>query len=142
LASALFNPVERSFNLGIADRLRGLADVFLPQRDGKLLTRLIDEGRSVREARAMVYHEDVQALERCDGVVAVLDGRTVDEGVAFELGYARALGKLCIGLKTDDRCMLPTGDNPMIVMGCHRICSSMDELVDALAATLPRTRVA
>jgi nucleoside 2-deoxyribosyltransferase len=43
-----------------------------------------------------------------------MDGRTIDEGAAFELGYAFALGKACVGLKTDARSLFTFGDNPMI----------------------------
>ena len=44
----------------------------------------------------------------------VMDGRVIDEGACFELGYAYSRGKVCIGLKTDVRSLLPIGDNPMV----------------------------
>ncbi len=132
LAAPLFNDMEREFNSAIEGLLAPYVDVFLPQRDGKLLKKLIAAGRPILEARALVFQQDVNAIANADILIAILDGRTVDEGVAFELGYARALGKSCIGLKTDDRAMLPTGDNPMIVAGCHQICTDRRELVAAV----------
>ena len=60
----------------------------------------------------------------------------LDEGVAFEIGYARALGIFCIGFKSDDRSMLPTGDNPMIERGCHRHCSTVDDLIGAIRSLI------
>jgi nucleoside 2-deoxyribosyltransferase len=36
-------------------------------------------------------------------VVAVLDGVDVDAGVSYEVGYAKALGKPIVGLKTDHK---------------------------------------
>ncbi|MGY3362466.1 nucleoside 2-deoxyribosyltransferase [Bradyrhizobium sp. GM0.4] len=63
----------------------------------------------------------------------VLDGRTVDEGAAFELGYAFAAGKVCVGLKTDPRMLLPIGDNPMIEVALRKIFHDEDELVDWIA---------
>jgi len=45
----------------------------------------------------------VAELSRCDMVVALLDGADVDSGVAFEIGYARGLGKPVLGVRTDYR---------------------------------------
>lgn len=145
LASPLFNARERGFNEELERRLAGVLDVFLPQRDGALLTRLVAGGCDVETGRRIVFERDTRAIEEADVVVAVLDGRTVDEGVAFELGFALALGKPCIAFKSDDRAMLPTGDNPMIVCACRVICSTVDELVGHVATTvadLQRTNVA
>lgn len=129
LAAPLFNPLEREFNQSLAEKLGDLAEVFLPQRDGALLTSLVRNGMPVDSARHHVFKVDKNAIQACDLIVAVLDGRTIDEGVAFEIGYANALGKICIALKTDDRSMLPTGDNPMIVAACNEIACRIDELV-------------
>jgi nucleoside 2-deoxyribosyltransferase len=132
LAAPLFNDMERAFNLAIADALSAYVDVFLPQRDGQLLKELVAAGVPISAARAIIFRGDLRAIENSQMLIAILDGRTVDEGVAFELGYARAFGKHCIGLKSDDRVMLPTGDNPMIVSGCHQICTALAELVAAV----------
>lgn len=83
-----------------------------------------------------VSAKDTAAIEQCDFLIAVLDGRTVDEGVAFELGYARALGKTCLGFKSDDRVMVPTGDNPMLGSACHYRASSVDMLIDHVRCLL------
>lgn len=130
LAAPLFNPRERDFNNQLERYLSPFLQVYLPQRDGELLTRLVAQGQSVEVAQELVFENDIDAIRTCDIVIAVLDGRTVDEGVAFEVGFARALGKVCIGFKTDDRNMLPTGDNPMIVRGCHYHCSTIDDLIE------------
>jgi nucleoside 2-deoxyribosyltransferase len=132
LAAPLFNDMERSFNERLTALLEPFAQVFLPQRDGKLMRDMIRRGMPIDAARQLVFEADVNALKRCNHVVAVLDGRTVDEGVAFEIGYARALGKICIGLKTDDRALLPSGDNPMILAACHELFGNTIELVDRL----------
>jgi nucleoside 2-deoxyribosyltransferase len=134
LAAPLFNNRERAFNLLIEGKLRPYINVFLPQRDGKLLKDIIAAGEGPERARSIVFNRDIRAIEESHLLVAILDGRTVDEGVAFELGYARALGKFCIGLKTDDRSMLPSGDNPMIISGCHEICADPDDLLSIVRA--------
>lgn len=93
---------------------------------------LVRKGMSINAARQLVFEADVNAIKNSNHVVAVLDGRTVDEGVAFEIGFGRALGKVCIGLKTDDRALLPSGDNPMILAGCHELYGNTLELIDRL----------
>jgi hypothetical protein len=136
LASPLFNPQERAFNLHLSRRLGEYLDVFLPQRDGELLTKLVAEGRSVSACQELIYAKDTAAIERCDLLIAVLDGRTVDEGVAFELGYARALGKTCLGFKSDDRVLVPTGDNPLLVSACHYRAATVDVLINQVRSLL------
>ena len=43
------------------------------------------------------------AIDRADGVLAVLDGADVDSGTAAEIGYAFARGKLIVGYRGDIR---------------------------------------
>lgn len=142
LAAPLFNDMERSFNARLAELIAPMAEVFLPQRDGKLLRDLVRTGMPNSAARQLVFEADVNAIRRCDYLVAVLDGRTIDEGVAFEIGFARALGKCCFGLKTDDRALLPSGDNPMIIAGCHEVFGSTLDLISALRGRVSLTRFA
>jgi nucleoside 2-deoxyribosyltransferase len=60
------------------------------------------------EVNERVGRRNAELLERCEGVLAVLDGADVDSGTAAEIGYAGALGKPVVGLRTDLR---PGGDN-------------------------------
>ena len=48
------------------------------------------------------------AIDRCDAVLAVLDGIDVDSGTAAEIGYAFAKGKPILGYRGDSRI---SGDN-------------------------------
>ena len=132
LAAPLFNDMERSFNERLTGLLEPLAEVFLPQRDGKLMRDLVRGGMPIEAARRLVYEADINAIKNCTHILAVLDGRTIDEGVAFEIGYARALGKTCFGLKTDDRSLLQSGDNPIILAGCHEIFANALQLVNRI----------
>ena len=43
------------------------------------------------------------ALVSCDLVVALLDGTQVDNGTAWELGFAHAKGLATVGIRTDAR---------------------------------------
>jgi nucleoside 2-deoxyribosyltransferase len=51
----------------------------------------------------LIYETCKAALERSDIVVALLDGPQVDDGTAWEVGYACALGKPVFGIRTDTR---------------------------------------
>lgn len=142
LASPLFNEREREFNASLRDRLSPDFSVFLPQEDGLLLFELIRGGIDRNEAERMVYDADVSAIHDCDVVLAVLDGAHVDEGVAFEIGYGRALGKLCVGLQTDIRRQLPTGNNPMISRSLQRVFGDVDSMVSWLVLSFGCTALA
>ena len=129
IASALFSPHERTFNVQLAAALESLCEIYLPQRDGVLIEQKLREGpQAVREACQQVYLEDLDAIRQSDVLVAVLDGRALDEGVCIELGFAKALGKSIVGYKSDVRITLPWGQNPL-VSGCiDAWVASIDEL--------------
>lgn len=52
---------------------------------------------------AEIGRRNKEALESCRLLVAVLDGQELDSGTAAEIGYASALGIVCLGLRTDQR---------------------------------------
>ena len=83
------------------------------------MAEMISEGTHPADAAEKVFRTDIDALNKCDVLLILLDGRTVDEGAAFEFGYAFALGKTCVGLQTDVRRLLTTGNNPMIDCGLN-----------------------
>ena len=103
-------------------------DVFLPQRDGELIPHLVQRGLSQQQAYQTVFERDTAAIRACDALLINLDGRAVDEGAAFELGYAHALGKCCVGYRTDIRVLLPCGQNPMIVVPLSATFTSIETL--------------
>jgi len=128
-AAPLFTQAERDFNQGVASQLDEFADVFLPQRDGSLLVDMIAAGLPLGLAEARVFEQDRAAIRRADVLIALLDGAHIDEGVAFELGFAAAIGCVCLGLQTDVRRALPTGNNPMISGGLQEIFEDSAALV-------------
>lgn len=76
------------------------------------------------------------ALDACDLVVALLDGPQVDDGTAWEIGYAYAKGKPVVGIRTDFR---NAGDtlhgrvNAMIEGSCIAVVTSAESVVRVLA---------
>jgi len=127
LSAPLFCEGERAFNEKAAAKLREAGfEVWLPQES------LLVKGGGGEEKRA-IYELNTSALRNSDVVVAVLDGVDVDSGVAFEVGYAVALGKTVVGLKTDHRSFSKVEEvNLMLEVSMKTICRSVGELVEAL----------
>jgi nucleoside 2-deoxyribosyltransferase len=84
----------------------------------------------------LTFLKDTKEIRKCDILIIVLDGRVPDEGACLELGYAFALGKKCVGLKTDSRALHYGLDNPMI-MGCikNTVANSIEDLENVLFST-------
>lgn len=94
---------------------------------------------SLLESNERISKLNEQDIVACDVVVAGLDGPDVDSGTASEIGFAYAMGKRIIGLRTDLR---RTGENDAarvnmqvqhwIVASQGRIVNSVEELLSAL----------
>ncbi len=86
---------------------QAVLDVFaLPLGDPKRRDALPAANRAVGLRNA-------ELIQHCAAVLAVLDGNDVDSGTAAEIGYAAALAKPVVGLRTDFR---PSGDNEATVV--------------------------
>ena len=97
-AAPLFSEGERAYNLSIAQILRNnFFDVFLPQEAG-------DDSHTRNKAeQSRIFSENLNALEKSDIIVAVIDGADADSGTAWEMGCAYAQKKQVIALRTDFR---------------------------------------
>lgn len=141
-AAPLFNEAERSFNARITGQLEKFTDVYLPQRDGGLMSKMVEDGVSPVIASRSVFNKDMDAIRQSDYVIAILDGRSVDEGVAFELGVAFSLQKRCIGLQTDSRRLASWGNNPMVEGALEKVFSTTDGLIEWAKNEFKRTEFA
>ncbi len=146
-AAPLFNAAEQRFNARLTWQLEELNHrVFLPQRDGFEMAGVDpDDGNAVAAMRRRVFDLDTSEIMAADLVLAVLDGRVPDEGVAFEIGLAWALrftrdagGPRIVGLRTDARSWLP-GDpvNPMLGEALDHLFDDEAALLNWLRATFP-----
>lgn len=129
-AASLFSQAERRFNAQFVFRLRDHFDVYLPQDDGGLMTEMIKQGTTIGDASLRVFIADIGAILDCDILLAILNGHSIDEGVAFEMGFAYAHGKECYGFQTDSRQLLPYGNNPMIENSLRQVFYSIRELLE------------
>lgn len=135
-AAPLFCQAELAFNDRVAQELEAAGhDVFLPQRDGMETTE-VDERPDVDSKAEMmdaIFALDRSEVADADVLTAVLDGRTVDEGVAVEIGLAHAWEIPVLGLRTDRRAFGEDEPvNAMIWGAVDAIVDTPEALVDAL----------
>ncbi len=118
LAGPLFTQAERRWlrELGVALGERG-HEVFLPQDDASL--PLLRDPPDFHGA----FESCRDAIDRCDAVVAVLDGPDADSGTAWECGYAYARNLPIVAVRTDFRGGEDAGLNLML----RRAASSVVE---------------
>lgn len=131
VAGPLFDEGERWF-IEEVDRLiraKGF-DTFLPHRDNPPKT-----AENVHD----IFVNDKGGIDRCQVLVANLNGITTDDGTAWEMGYAFATGKYIIGLFTDWRARFPNSNEVVnLMMQCSMdvLVRSLDDLGTALDAWL------
>ena len=117
LSAPLFTLAERSWNRSLADMLRrrGLK-VLLPQE----ISSAHDHGKHI-------FQKNVQAIQECDVMVAVLDQADSDSGTSWEVGYAYGLGKPILGIRTDFR---GKADQLRVNLMNHHACTAYIEFMD------------
>jgi len=136
-AGPLFTPYERAFIDECAARLRAEGiDVFVPHENALA---------SGDTSPATIFAKDWKGLSEANAVVALLDGPTVDDGTACEIGMFYALmqndpaKKGIVGLLTDLRSTLGHEGHGLnlFIEGCveaaGEVCGSLDEVVAVLA---------
>lgn len=99
-ASPLFSNMELAYNAKVVSMIREAypnVKVFLPQEADE-----INDKNNYADSK-MIAKYDTKAVMDSDLLIAVLDGLTIDPGVASEVGVAYAKGIPCIGLFTDPR---------------------------------------
>ena len=116
-AGPLFTLAERRFNEELSAEMQRLCptlDIFFPQVCDQ-------EFQGLPDFAQRVYQSLMEALDRCDAVVAILDGFDSDSGTCIEIATARAKGKLVIGVRTDFRDGEVQGLNIMTAGICSTI---------------------
>jgi nucleoside 2-deoxyribosyltransferase len=113
-AAPLFNEMELARNIYETKRLEFLGfQVYLPQRDGEENTPYPWGD----ETKQKVFLKDTEAIKACDILIAWLDGAHIDEGVAFELGYAFGLKKQIKLISSDSRSFGEEGKYNLMITG-------------------------
>ena len=100
LAGPLFSEAERMWHLSFKKELEEVGhDVVWP---GELVSN-DDIAMWGEDAAKNIMITDIDALLSCDIILALLDGTQVDDGTAWELGYAFCKGIPAFGIRTDFR---------------------------------------
>ena len=130
VAAPFFTEAERGFNLVLAHAVEAEGhQVYLPQRD----TPMGERGPRT----TAIFQANLVALSNVDAVVAVCDGPQVDDGTAWEIGYAYGRDIQIFGLRTDVR-IAQRSDEPVNLM----ILESLSELsltIEQLIHTIRHT---
>ncbi len=86
-----------------------------------------------------IFRQNLEALDRCPIVIAILDGPQVDDGTSWEVGYQYARGGRVLGIRTDFRNAGEASQsraNAMIEFSCICIVDSLDQLLLKLKGML------
>lgn len=100
LAGPFFNPAELKDNqlARVILRNKGL-DVFVPQEhkipDGENMSNILWSKK--------VYEMDRDAILKCDIIVCIYYGLYSDSGTAWEIGFAKCLGKKIVVVHTNSQ---------------------------------------
>lgn len=133
-AGPLFTEAEKNWHRRLSRRLEQAGhSVVWP---GNLLS---DEEIAAAGSGApdLIFEACRKAIEDCTCVVALLDGTQVDDGTAWEAGYAYARGLPVYGIRTDFR---KAGETPasfvnsMIQGSLSGLAHTEDELIRLLAS--------
>ncbi len=135
-AASLYNPWDLKRNdemVGYVENKLGIP-CFLPQRDGGIAYDQIKTANDIIAVRRRIFEGDIyQLTQRCDSVVAVLDGPHVDDGVAVELGISYGIAsaikmRMRIGLHSDQRSLDKYGVSLMVEGTLSHLVNSDEEL--------------
>ena len=99
-ASPLFAKSDLLYNAEIVNQIRATypqVTIYLPQENAAI------NDKSAYADSTMIAQADTEKVLESDLMIALLDGLTIDPGVASEIGVAYAKGIPVLGLYTDSR---------------------------------------
>jgi nucleoside 2-deoxyribosyltransferase len=97
-AGPLFSQGEWEWNKRLAQKLRKDFTVILPQEAAEPMLK----GKQTFDAHAL-FAANIRGIDEADVVVAILDQADPDSGTCWECGYAYAIKRPIIGVRTDIR---------------------------------------
>jgi len=127
VATPMFSEGELDFARKVVELLEKMGfEVFWCYRDEQEVIKNLKPNEKWTD---VVFRLITDTIDKCDTVVANLDGVDIDSGTAWEIGYAFAKGKKIIGIRTDSR--LYEKDqivNLMVQQSSVKIVKSLEEL--------------
>lgn len=129
-AAPFFSEAERDFNQKIVSIIENSnISVFYPPRDGLIAKDKLNIATNWKEISENIWDCDTGAILECQLVLAVTDGRSIDEGVCVEIGFAAAHAKKIIAFSSDDRTQFPWGHNPMVLRPISEFVTSSKDML-------------
>jgi len=131
----LSGPIFSAAEIAWAGRLSALLGARLENTEIIWPHEIVPEGTEPEH----IFRANLQALNQCDLMVAILDGPQVDDGTSWEIGYFFSQGKKILGIRTDFR---QAGEseksrvNLMIERSCVTVASSLEVLYSELERLL------
>src|SRR5436190_2759525 len=129
IAGPLFSIAEQEFNVRLEHFLKAHlpnVNIILPQIYAKTIS-------GSKDFVPKVFSYCLEKIHESDIVVAILDGADADSGTCIELGYAYALNKYIIGVRTDFRNSEDQGVNLMVSKVCADYIWDFELNTEALA---------
>jgi len=126
IAGPLFTSSQRDYLEKINNLIKNLGfETYLPHKDGGLFIRSVSKSVDF-------FNKDIEGINKCNILIAVLNGNDVDSGTAWEMGFAYAKKIPIIGILEDSR--KPHDDllNPMISNSTIKITRNLEELKEEL----------
>jgi nucleoside 2-deoxyribosyltransferase len=126
-AGPLFTQAEWQWNAALAAALRARGyEILLPQERARAMI-----SGDEPFAADTLFRANVDGIMQADCVVAILDGADADSGTSWEVGYAHAIRRRVIGIRTDIRhggddpgasvnLMLSSSCSPLIAVPKHK----------------------
>lgn len=121
LAGPLCSKMERDYMEKLDSICKELGvDTFLPHRD----CGLWKEGIEFKE----IAEQDIKGFEKCDFLIANLNGFNIGAGTAWEMGYAEAKNIPVIAIKTDKKLSESVEGMSAIILGITKIVTNTENL--------------
>lgn len=99
-AAPLFSDMELRYNEYLADKIRKAypeLELYVPQENGEI------NDKNAYADSILIAKQDTDQLVASDIMIAILDGQTMDVGVATEIGVAYQAGIPVVALYSDSR---------------------------------------
>ena len=131
-AGPLFTEAEQVWHKALSARLRNAGHTVIWPGD------LLTDGQiqaAGANATALIFDTCRLGIERSTCVVALLDGTQVDDGTAWEIGYAYARGLPIYGIRTDFRHAGETRHSTVnsMIEGClNKLVNNIEGLIAVL----------
>jgi len=141
-AGPIFTHAERIWNNELA--------ILIKQNLAKFDTQILLPQEEAKKAKLpngsldfnLIFNGCISSIEKCDIVLAILDGSDSDSGTSWECGYAYCLHKPIIGVRTDLRESEDHGVNLMLYRSCNEyihidaVTASLDDLAKKIADSI------